>query len=54
MITEKELHNLLKPYQHKKLVLNAKRTALLVIDMQNDFLDKKSPAYTENAKDYHE
>jgi len=40
-----------KTYQHKKLVLNPKKAALLVIDMQNDFLDKKSPAYTENAKD---
>jgi ureidoacrylate peracid hydrolase len=39
-----------KPYQHKKLVLNPKKSALIVIDMQNDFLNKKSPAYTENAK----
>jgi len=51
---EKDILLAVKPYQHKKLVLNPKRTALLIIDMQNDFLDKKSPAYTENAKDYHE
>lgn len=38
------------PYQHKKLILNPKKSALLVIDMQNDFLNPKSPAYTENAK----
>lgn len=50
MITEKELFNLLKPFQHHKLKLNPKRSALLVIDMQNDFLNNKSPAYTENAK----
>ncbi len=39
-----------RPYQHKKLVLNPKKSALLVIDMQNDFLNPKTPAYTENAK----
>lgn len=51
MITETELHNLLKPYQHKRLVLHPEHSALLVIDMQNDFLDKKSPTYTKNAED---
>lgn len=38
------------PYQHKKLVLNPEKSALLVVDMQNDFLNPKSLAYTENAK----
>lgn len=45
-----KLLSAIKPYQHNKLVLNPKKAALLVIDMQNDFLDKKSPAYTENAE----
>jgi len=40
----------IKPYQHNKLVLNPKHAALLVIDMQNDFHNEKSPAFTENAK----
>jgi len=39
-----------KPYQHNKLILNPKKSALMVIDMQNDFLNKKSPAYTKNAE----
>lgn len=39
-----------KPYQHHKLVLNPKRATLLVIDMQNDFHNPRSPAYTKNAK----
>jgi nicotinamidase-related amidase len=26
------------------------KTALMIIDMQNDFLDKKSPTYTKNAQ----
>ncbi len=50
MITEKELHTLLKPYQRNKLILNPKKSALMIIDMQNDFLDKKTPAFTENAR----
>jgi len=45
-----KLLSAIKPYQHNKLTLNPKRAALLVIDMQNDFLNPKSPAYTENAK----
>jgi len=49
-----KLLSAIKHYQHNKLILNPKRATLLVIDMQNDFLDKKSPDYTENAKDYHE
>ncbi len=49
MKTDK-IHAAIKTYQHKKLVLNPKKAALLVIDMQNDFLNSKSPAYTENAK----
>jgi biuret amidohydrolase len=40
----------IKRYQHNKLILNPKKSALIVIDMQNDFLNKKSPAYTENAQ----
>ncbi len=51
MKSVKELLSLVKPYQHHKLVLNPKRAALLVIDMQMDFLNKKSPAYTKNAED---
>ncbi len=42
--------DLLKPYQHKRLILNPQKSALLVIDMQNDFLNPRSPAYTQNAK----
>jgi ureidoacrylate peracid hydrolase len=45
-----KLLSAIKPYQHNKLILNPKRAALLMIDMQNDFLDKKSPAYTKNAE----
>lgn len=42
--------DLLRPYQHKRLILNPQKSALLVIDMQNDFLNPRSPAYTQNAK----
>lgn len=42
--------DLLKPYQHKRLILNPPKSALLVIDMQNDFLNPRSPAYTQNAR----
>ncbi|MEO0076489.1 MAG: isochorismatase family cysteine hydrolase [candidate division WOR-3 bacterium] len=47
---ENDILSAIKPYQHKKLILNPKKAALLVIDMQNDFLNPTSPAYTENAK----
>jgi ureidoacrylate peracid hydrolase len=50
MLSEKEIINLLKPYQHKKLILKPYSSALMIIDMQNDFLDSKSPSYTEQAK----
>ncbi|MBS4015554.1 MAG: cysteine hydrolase [Candidatus Latescibacteria bacterium] len=50
MINKKELYKQVKPYQHHKLVLKPKKSALLVIDMQNDFFNPKSPAYTENVK----
>jgi ureidoacrylate peracid hydrolase len=50
MINKKELYKQVKPYQHYKLILKPKKSALLVIDMQNDFFNPKSPAYTENAK----
>ncbi|MCS7258768.1 MAG: cysteine hydrolase [candidate division WOR-3 bacterium] len=49
MLTAQEIKKLIGPYQHKKLTLNPKECALLVIDMQNDFLDPTSPSYTENA-----
>lgn len=50
MINKKELSKQIQPYQHHKLVLKPKKSALLVIDMQNDFFNPVSPAYTENAK----
>ncbi|MEO0092626.1 MAG: isochorismatase family cysteine hydrolase [candidate division WOR-3 bacterium] len=46
----KEILASIKSYQHKTLILNPKRAGLLVVDMQNDFLNPKSLAYTENAK----
>lgn len=47
---QKDILSAIKPYQHKKLILNPNKSALLVIDMQNDFLNPKSPAFTENAQ----
>ncbi len=49
MVNSKEIYDQVKKYQHHKLILKPKKSALLVIDMQNDFLNPKSPAYTENA-----
>ncbi|MCX8014762.1 MAG: cysteine hydrolase [candidate division WOR-3 bacterium] len=46
---EKDILLAVQPYQHKKLILNPQKAVLLVIDMQNDFLNPNSPAYTENA-----
>ncbi len=51
MFSKKELVKQIKPYQHHKLVLVPKQAALLVIDMQNDFLNPRSVAYTANAEE---
>lgn len=51
MLSKKALFKQIKPYQHHKLVLKPKQAALLVIDMQNDFLNPRSVAYTANAKE---
>ncbi|MEO0132210.1 MAG: isochorismatase family cysteine hydrolase [candidate division WOR-3 bacterium] len=51
MLTAQEIKKLIGPYQHKKLILAPKHCALVVIDMQNDFFDPGSPAYTENAQE---
>ena len=40
----------IKPYNEHKMKLNPKKAALLVIDMQNDFINKGSMVYTEMAE----
>ncbi len=40
----------IKSYNEHKMQLNPKKAALLVIDMQNDFINKGSMVYTEMAE----
>jgi len=40
----------IKPYNEHKMKLNPKKAALLVIDMQNDFINKGSMVYTPMAE----
>jgi nicotinamidase-related amidase len=40
----------IKPYNEHQMKLNPKKAALLVIDMQNDFINKGSMVYTEMAE----
>ena len=40
----------IKPYNKHPMKLNPKKAALLVIDMQNDFINKGSMVYTEMAE----